>query len=127
MNRSSEISHDPYGRSIAMGPTFKFTLRIKNLGNAPLAQPFYISFSTTQEDFEKRYCDHTSIVNQQAETITPDSSLDVEVVAFIEPPTSSVFFVINTNNLCGRGAELPVIEESNYNNNWFDMRIDKAN
>jgi hypothetical protein len=126
VDRLPSMTYDHYGNPIGLGPWFKFNLRILNIGNTFLAKPFYISFSTTQKDFQDRYCDHTSIVNQQADTIFVGSYIDVEVEALIEPQTSSVFFVIDTNNLCGRTSHLPHIDESNYDNNWFDFQMKKS-
>ena len=105
------------------GPRYKFTLTIQNIGDTLLAKPFYISFSTSQKNFETRYCDHTSMVNYPVDTIFQGSFLDVVVNALIRPQTSKVFFVINTNNSCGRGPRLPEIEELDYSNNWFDFTL----
>lgn len=116
----SVVQGYPSGVLVA-GPTAAFTLRIGNVGKAPLTSPFYISNSRSERDFDDGYCSTTTLVNASPETrtIPAGGSIDLKLDMSFADSVSRIFFLINTNDRFDKGVPLPAIPELNYDNNSY--------
>ena len=98
-------------------PIFKFTIKIRNVGDKDLDQFFYISNTTSDRDLLQNFCPHTRIVNYPPVKLAVGRFLNVSFSDFINDSTARVLFVINTNDLYSKGRHLPRIDELRYDNN----------
>ena len=122
------ISHVAYARlpsigTYLTGPSFQFTLTIRNIGDADFHVPFYISSTHNAKTYEDQFCGHTQLVNKPVTVILPGDSIEVNVLALIEGNTPDVLFVINTNDLYAKGVHLLIIPEVRYDNNSYVLHL----
>lgn len=103
-----------------------FSITIKNIGNKDLATPFYIAFTYHKEEFENEYYSLYGLVNDPPLKIGVGQSIEVKIsyiASIIKEYGSEVKFNIHTDGKRNTKDYLPRIEESNYDNNTFRLKL----
>ena len=123
--RLPNCQNDGYGGIICSAePRFAFTLKIRNIGDAPLDQFFYISKTRSMTDLDSNYCPHTAIANYPPANLPPNGEISVSFDDLVADSTAAVLFIINTNDLYSKGNHhLPVIDERRYDNNSYRLNM----
>ncbi len=111
-----------------------FTLRIQNIGMAPFDSLLYVSWTGSKEAVRGGYYTRTALVNYdpsgpsvKGKPIVPGDVIQVAVSSsYAMLDTNIVRFRIMTDRkgMPGEaGRDLPLIDESNYDNNAFTLLI----
>ncbi len=118
-------SHDSFDMPVlGPGKTLEFTVKIKNIGDVPLTNQFYISNSRSNSDFTSDYYSHTQIVNDNKQKVGPGGTIDVKILDSVNEDTNKVRFLIATDGKTGqKDVPLPKIEEQNYQNNTYELLV----
>jgi hypothetical protein len=124
---------DEYGMPIMFpGIRLNFTICVRNIGDAAIAEFFYISHTRSNEAFNENYYESGEMVNHDNQIIEPGESLEVTITDNIAVDAKQVRFMVNpeSNKLPPiklDGNELDVsskqVEESNYKNNTYELEI----
>jgi len=108
---------------ICDGPSFEFTLRIKNIGNADVSSALFITNSRSKWDLDNQYCSCGQRLNDPPMNIPINGSLDIKLVSFIDDSVHNVLFVLDTYDRSNSGLNIPKIDEVNYDNNSYILPL----
>lgn len=117
-------------RGISPQIIYEFKVEVQNAGNAVFREPFYISVSTRQEDYDAHQYGRHVLVNEAGAHLQPGNQWSMTIQVTIEyprPPVPSfipVRFYLNTEGL-GTTSVLTVqkIPEHDYHNNVYELSL----
>jgi hypothetical protein len=117
-----EKKHKP-GEPVSSGGNremIEYTITIKNIGTAALAEKFYLSWQRSPITDEENYS-RTNSVNRECNIIPVGGSIEIKITdAFTAAHyLEAAKFFINTDGKTRRGYSYPVIDELNYDNNTY--------
>jgi hypothetical protein len=121
--RLSNVGQDPYVVTIGASSLFEFDLIIKNIGTKDLRSSIFIENSRSKRDFDSSYCSHGQLVNYPPVNIPAQGSIETKVTDIIYDSVYNVLFIIDSNDRYHRGDPIPLIDESNYDNNTFVLQM----
>ena len=123
--KAAPSSQDSLGMPvIGPGKALEFTLKIKNIGDGPVADSFYISNTRSNFDVTAGYYSHTQVVNYNKQKINPGKTIEVKILDSIDENTGKVRFLIATDGKTGqKDVPLPIVAEKNYQNNTLELQI----
>jgi hypothetical protein len=124
---------DEYGMPLMFpGKRLKFTIFVRNIGDAAIAEFFYIANTRSNEAFNKNYYESSEMVNHDNQRIEPGETLEVTIIDNIDEDAERVRFMVNPEGqklppikLDGEELDTSIkqVEESNYRNNAYELEI----
>jgi hypothetical protein len=109
---------------ICDGPTFEFTLRVKNIGATDVTSALFITNSTSQWDFDNQYCSYGQRLNDPPTNIPTNGSIDIKLESHIDEGVQKIFFVLDTYDRTNSGLNLPKVDELSYDNNTLVVDLE---
>jgi hypothetical protein len=112
-------------------PTYEFLIQVENIGTAPFAEPFLISYSTNLIDFQNHMYSKQVQFNETRMVIAPGKSLTFSLISEVEIPRISVGlttlpmrFLLNYDWKSYTSRPQTVgVRESNYDNNSYELSL----
>ena len=114
---TSQQEHWPGSRA------YQITARIANIGNADASQPFHMFSSVAYYDYIHREVSNGQMVNDPPKTIPPGGAIDVQFIVSPYDTVSMVFIVVNPDSRYNSKIPAANIDESDYDNNSYDMKL----
>lgn len=112
-------------------PTYEFLIQVENIGNAPFAEPFMISYTTNILDFQNLIFSRQERFNEERTIIAPGKSRTFSLITPVQIHRSTmrlttlpIRFLINYDwrSYSSRPQTGPP-RELNYDNNSFELSM----
>ncbi len=100
-------------------PRPRFYITIKNIGNKDFSDAFYIAYTNDESDIRIGRYSRLSIVNRDKNIIEVNGSLIVEVGGIYDNNNHYKFYLHSVGKPYDNHI-LPIIDESNYDNNEYE-------
>jgi hypothetical protein len=100
-----------------------FLITVKNIGNRDFSYSFYIAFANDASDIRIGRYSHLNFVNTEKNLIRSNDSLIVQVEGIYRNANHFKFYIPSDGKLFNNRV-LPLIDESNYNNNTYECSFD---
>jgi hypothetical protein len=116
-----------------MGPSYRFLVKIANIGNRNIPKPFIIAWADNPEDIAKRHFPHSeNVFTTSGHTFEPGDTTTIGVLAenVTFPKGQNIRFAVVTRNLmpaeyCWTPFQfLYDNDESRHDNNIFDFTVE---